>query len=39
MGAGIQTDKPGGNMVINIGAGTCEIGVISSGGIIPIEEM
>lgn len=34
MGAGIETDKPGGNLVMNIGAGTCEIGVISSGGII-----
>ncbi len=34
MGAGIETDKPVGNMVVNIGAGTCEIGVVSSGGII-----
>lgn len=34
IGAGIDITKPNGNMVIDIGGGTCDIAVISLGGIV-----
>ena len=34
IGAGIPTNKPSGNMIINIGGGTSEIAVISLGGVV-----
>ncbi|MGA1050351.1 MAG: rod shape-determining protein [Minisyncoccia bacterium] len=34
LGAGIPIDIPSGNMVIDIGGGTTEVGVISLGGIV-----
>ncbi len=34
MGAGLKIDEPSGNMVVNIGAGTAEVAVISLGGIV-----
>ena len=34
IGADLPVDKPTGNMIIDIGGGTCEIAVISLGGII-----
>lgn len=34
IGAGIDITKPNGNMVVDIGGGTCDIAVISLGGIV-----
>ena len=34
IGSGILVDKPNGNLVIDIGGGTTEIGVISLGGLV-----
>lgn len=34
IGAGLPIASPGGNMVIDIGGGTCDIAVISLGGIV-----
>ena len=39
LGAGIDISKPDGHMVIDIGGGTCEIAVISSGGVVEIESI
>jgi len=34
LGAGVPINSPMGNMIVNIGGGTCEIAVISLGGIV-----
>ncbi|NMB92255.1 MAG: rod shape-determining protein [Parcubacteria group bacterium] len=34
LGAGVQINSPGGNMIVNIGGGTTEVAVISLGGIV-----
>ncbi len=34
LGAGINITKPDGNMVVDIGGGTCDVAVISLGGIV-----
>lgn len=34
LGAGVSINSPSGNMIVNIGGGTCEIAVISLGGIV-----
>lgn len=34
IGAGIDITKPDGNMVVDIGGGTCDVAVISLGGIV-----
>jgi rod shape-determining protein MreB len=34
IGIGLQIEKPMGNMIVDIGGGTCEIAVISLGGIV-----
>lgn len=34
IGAGLDISKPNGNMVIDIGGGTCDIAVISLGGVV-----
>jgi len=34
IGAGIDISKPNGNMVVDIGGGTCDIAVISLGGVV-----
>ena len=34
IGAGIDITKPNGNMVVDIGGGTCDIAVISLGGVV-----
>jgi len=34
IGAGLGIDEPCGSMIVDIGGGTCEIGVISLGGIV-----
>ncbi|GAA0078880.1 rod shape-determining protein [Clostridium weizhouense] len=34
IGAGVDISKPNGNMVVDIGGGTCDIAVISLGGIV-----
>jgi len=37
IGAGLPVTEPSGNMVIDIGGGTCEVAVISLGGIVICE--
>ncbi|MBI2633936.1 MAG: rod shape-determining protein [Parcubacteria group bacterium] len=34
IGAGIPINSPAGNMIVNLGGGTCEVAVISLGGIV-----
>jgi rod shape-determining protein MreB len=34
LGAGVPINSPMGNMIVNMGGGTCEIAVISLGGIV-----
>lgn len=34
LGAGIEVLNPKGNMIVNIGGGTCEVAVISLGGVV-----
>ena len=34
MGSGIDTSRPCGNMIVDIGAGTCDVAVISLDGIV-----
>ena len=34
IGSGIATEKPNGNLVVDIGGGTTEIGIISLGGLV-----
>ena len=34
IGAGIPINEPSGHMIVNIGGGTCEVAVISLGGIV-----
>jgi len=34
VGIGIDVNEPQGNMIVNIGGGTCEVAVISLGGIV-----
>jgi len=34
IGAGIDISKPSGNMVVDIGGGTCDVAVISLGGVV-----
>lgn len=39
LGAGVDISKPDGHMVIDIGGGTCEIAVISVGGVVEVESI
>ncbi len=39
IGAGLPISSPGGNMVVDIGGGTCDIAVISLGGIVLSESL
>ena len=39
MGAGIDIAKPDGHMVIDIGGGTTEVGVVSLGGVVECESI
>ena len=39
LGAGIDISKPDGHMVIDIGGGTCEIAIISVGGVVEVESI
>ena len=39
LGAGIDISKPDGHMVIDIGGGTTEIAIISSGGVVECESI
>lgn len=39
LGAGVDISKPDGRMVIDIGGGTCEIAVISVGGVVEVESV
>jgi len=39
IGANIPIGSPSGNMIINIGGGTCEIAVISLGGIVAVKSV
>lgn len=39
MGAGVDISKPDGHMIIDIGGGTTEIAVISSGGVVECESI
>jgi len=39
MGAGADIKKPDGNMVIDIGGGTTEVGVVSLGGVVESESL
>lgn len=34
LGAGIEVLNPSGNMIVNIGGGTCEVAVIALGGVV-----
>lgn len=34
VGIGLDIEKPVGNMIVNIGGGTCEIAIISLGGVV-----
>jgi len=34
IGVGLPVDEPAGNMIVDIGGGTCEIAIISLGGIV-----
>lgn len=39
IGAGLDVQEPHGNMVVDIGGGTCEVAVISLGGIVTHESI
>ncbi|MDD6735894.1 MAG: rod shape-determining protein [Clostridiales bacterium] len=39
LGAGIDVMKPAGNMVVDIGGGTCEVAVVALGGVIASRSM
>ncbi len=39
IGAGLPVHEPAGNMVVDIGGGTCEVAVISLGGIVSSESI
>jgi len=39
IGAGLPVHEPAGNMVVDIGGGTCEVAVISLGGIVASESI
>ena len=39
LGAGVDISKPDGRMVIDIGGGTCEIAIISVGGVVEVESI
>lgn len=39
MGAGVDISKPDGHMIIDIGGGTTEIAIISSGGVVECESI
>lgn len=39
LGAGIQVLQPSGNMIVDIGGGTCEVAVIALGGVVSARSM
>ena len=39
LGAGIQVLNPSGNMIVDIGGGTCEVAVIALGGVVSARSM
>lgn len=39
LGAGVDISKPDGHMVIDIGGGTCEVAIISVGGVVEVESI
>ncbi|MDQ7824806.1 MAG: rod shape-determining protein [Candidatus Eremiobacteraeota bacterium] len=39
IGAGLNVDEPGGNMVVDIGGGTTDVAIISLGGIVVSESI
>ena len=39
LGAGIDISKPDGNMIIDIGGGTCEVAIVSVGGVVEVESI
>ncbi len=39
IGAGVEVSKPSGSMVVDIGGGTCDIAVISLGGVVERESI
>lgn len=39
LGAGLQVLQPSGNMIVDIGGGTCEVAVIALGGVVSARSM